>query len=217
MNIDNLLEEIHNDISFTDEDLENIKTSTTRHINEELEKINKYLEQSVLDFTTKQIENLKQLKIDRLSKHINTITEQTLIKVSDEFNLDKDSVLEKNKDNLLQINNYQQLYNPENPLLDLNNINEIPIKETISVKEETISVKEETISVKEETTTKKKNKKEKKDKKDKKDKLDNTTENDAYKTYLISQHKCPAFVKEKYCEKPPKHGHYCGYHKALNV
>lgn len=40
--------------------------------------------------------------------------------------------------------------------------------------------------------------------------------NKNYKTYLISKHKCPAFIRDKYCERNAKCGHYCAFHKKFN-
>ena len=232
MDLDNLLQEIYNDISFSNEDLENIKENTNRHITEELEKMNTYLKKSVLEFTKKEIETLKTSKIDRFNKNINTITENTLTHVAEEFNLNKEEVLEKNKDNLLQINNFHKLYeqdlNITNETLDTDiientetntqtnivNTDETNTQTNIVNTDET----NETNETSETNITQKKNKITK-PKKKKTIVLDDTTENDNYKNHLISQCKCPAFIKGKYCSRPPKSGcgHYCGFHKKFNV
>ena len=122
MDINNLLEEIYNDISFNESDLNNLKESTNKFIDEELEKINRYLTKSVMDFTRNEIEKMKKCKVDCLNKNINTITESVLTKVSEEYNLDKKKVLEDNKPNLLQINDLNNIYSDDNNnhILDLN-------------------------------------------------------------------------------------------------
>lgn len=220
MDLDNLLKEIYNDISFSNEDVENIKENTNRHISEELEKINTYLQKSVLEFTKQEIENLKKSKIDRFNKNINTITENTLTHVAKEFNLDKDEVLEKNKDNLLQINNFHTLYEQDLSIIkditeDSTTLNTIAQKEpctesTTNTTNTTNSIVNDNKVVKDKST---------KTKKKKAITLDETTENDNYKNHLISQHKCPAFIKGKYCSRPHKTGcgNYCGFHKKFNV
>ena len=114
MDLNSLLENIYNDISFTEDELDNLKQSTNKFIENELEKINKYLNKSVMDFTKNEIENLKKSKIDLLHKNINTITESVLIKVAEEYDLDQDEVLENNKINLLEINNFNNLYSDTN-------------------------------------------------------------------------------------------------------
>lgn len=209
MDINNLLENIYNDISFNESDLNNLKESTNKFIDEELEKINRYLTKSVMDFTKKEIEKMKKCKVDCLNKNINTITESVLTKVSEEYNLDKKKVLEDNKPNLLQISDLNNIYSDDNNnhILDLNESeNTVETVETEDNKNETID-KVKSINKKTTTNSKKKNT----------TKLDNTTENDAYKKHLIEQKKCPIFKDGKYCEKTAKHGHYCGYHKKFNV
>ena len=212
MDINNLLEEIYNDISFNESDLNNLKESTNKFIDEELEKINRYLTKSVMDFTRNEIEKMKKCKVDCLNKNINTITESVLTKVSEEYNLDKKKVLEDNKPNLLQINDLNNIYSDDNNnhILDLNESeNTVETVETVETddksqtnnKTEKSNDKTTTKSIKKKNTTK----------------LDNTTENDAYKKHLIEQKKCPIFQKGKYCEKTAKHGHYCGYHKKFNI
>jgi hypothetical protein len=199
MDLNNLLEEISNDISFNESDLNTIKESTDKFIEEELDKINRYLKKSVLDFTKKEIENLKKNKMDLLNKNINTITESVLIQVSEEYNLDKKKVLEDNKINLLEINNFHNLYEEDNNLLELNNtLNDI--EDNVCDEDNKKNNDKPTTKIKKKTVE-----------------LDKTTENYAYKNHLIQQKKCPIFQKGKYCEKTAKHGHYCGYHKKFNI
>jgi len=154
---------------------------------------NKFLEtemekikKNVYEFTQKEISKLKEKKIDRFNKNINTITENTLRNISTEYNLNVDEVLEKNQNNLLEIKDFNNLNNQDY------------ICEVI----EEDSTEESNSSNKTQNTLDK-------------PVLDKTTENQNYKNHLISQNKCPAFVKGKYCEKVPKHGHYCGYHKKF--
>lgn len=211
MDINNLLEEIYNDISFNESDLNNLTESTNTFIGEELEKINRYLTKSVMDFTKNEIERMKKCKVDCLNKNINTITESVLTKVSEEYNLDKKKILEDNKPNLLQINDLDNIYSDDNNnhILDLNDYEEtVETVETYDNKNQTNNKTEVKSNDKKTTTNiKKKNTA----------KLDNTTENDAYKNHLIQQKKCHVFQKSKYCEKSAKHGHYCGYHKKYNI
>ena len=149
MDINNLLENIYNDISFNESDLNNLKESTNKFIDEELEKINRYLTKSVMDFTKNEIEKMKKCKVDCLNKNINTITESVLTKVSEEYNLDKKKVLEDNKPNLLQISDLNNIYseNNTNDILDLdeseNSIetNETDDKEKCNEKKTTTSIK----------------------------------------------------------------------------
>tara|TARA_Y100000389_G_C17370160_1_gene468563 strand:- start:140 stop:811 length:672 start_codon:yes stop_codon:yes gene_type:complete len=223
MDINNLLEEIYNDISFNESDLNNLKESTNKFIGEELEKINRYLTKSVMDFTKNEIEKMKKCKVDCLNKNINTITESVLSKVSEEYNLDKKKVLEDNKPNLLQINDLDNIYsdNNNNHILDLNESeNTVETVETVETIEtiETVETNDNTNQTNNKTEVKSNDKKTTKSiKKKHTTQLDNTTENDTYKKHLIEQKKCPIFQKGKYCEKSAKHGHYCGYHKKFNV
>ena len=222
MDLNSLLENIYNDISFTEDELDNLKQSTNKFIENELEKINKYLNKSVMDFTKNEIENLKKSKIDLLHKNINTITESVLIKVAEEYDLDQDEVLENNKINLLEINNFNNLYS------DTNNdkILEVCINDSEQNTTEQSTTEQSTT---EQNTTEQSNIKEN-DKRNtntqnkskntsvkKSIKLDSTTENDVYKKHLIEQKKCPLFKSGKYCEKVAKHGNYCGYHKKFNI
>ena len=220
MDLNNLLENIYDDISFSESELDNLKESTNKFIENELDKINKYLKKSVIDFTKKEIENLKKNKIDLLHKNINTITESVLIKVSEEYDLDKDEVLQNNKPNLLEINNFNTLYSNDNSdkILDLyDTTNEEEsidnnIIQTDNKSEESKESEESEESKKFEEKSRKTFTKNKKPVK-----LDSTTENDAYKNHLIQQKKCPVFKGGKYCEKTAKHGHYCGYHKKFDT
>lgn len=215
MDLDNLLQDIYNDISFSNEDVENIKQNTNRYISEELEKINAYLQKSVLDFTKKEIENMKKSKIDRFNKNINTITENTLSHIAQEFNLDKNEVLEKNKDNLLKINDFHKLYEQDLTINDMSN----EIQDTQDTILESKSESKNESKSESKSESKAKQDKSNKTTKKKSITLDDTTENDNYKNHLISQNKCPAFLKGKYCCRPPKTGcgNYCGFHKKFNV
>ena len=198
--MEQLLEEIYSDISFNQEDLDILKNNTNNYINEELKKVNIYLTKSVKEFCKDEIEKMKQKKIDRFNNNINSITEKSVRLVAKRYDLDEDDVVELNKDNMLEVNDFHTLYQqtytdefeeePENTVEE--NINDVFCKSA------------ENLNMTLENKTSKK-------------KLDKTTENNDYKEYLISQNKCPAFIKGKYCEKEPKHGHYCGYHKKFHI
>lgn len=199
--MEKLLEDIYSDISFNKEDLDNLKDSTNNYINSELKKINVYLMESVKEFCKGEVEKMKNKKIDRFNNNINSITEKSVRLVAQEYDLDEDDVVELNKDNMIEINDFHTLYQQtyteefeEEPETDKveENINEVFTKSA------------ENLNMTLENKTSKK-------------KLDKTTENNDYKEYLISQNKCPAFIKGKYCEKAPKHGHYCGYHKKFHI
>jgi len=199
--MEKLLEDIYSDISFNKEDLDNLKDSTNNYINSELKKINVYLMESVKEFCKGEVEKMKNKKIDRFNNNINSITEKSVRLVAQEYDLDEDDVVELNKDNMIEINDFHTLYQQtyteefeEEPETDKveENINEVFTKSA------------ENLNMTLENKTDKK-------------KLDKTTENNDYKEYLISQNKCPAFIKGKYCEKAPKHGHYCGYHKKFHI
>lgn len=223
MDLNNLLENIYDDISFSESELDNLKESTNKFIENELDKINKYLKKSVIDFTKKEIENLKKNKIDLLHKNINTITESVLIKVSEEYDLDKDEVLQNNKPNLLEINNFNTLYSNDNSdkildLYDTTNEEELIDNNIIQTDNKSEESEESNESEDSEKSKKSEEKSRKTVTKIKKPvKLDSTTENDAYKNHLIQQKKCPVFKGGKYCEKTAKHGHYCGYHKKFDT
>ena len=199
--MEQLLEDIYSDISFNKDDLDNLKDSTNNYINNELKKINVYLMESVKKFCKNEVEKMKSKKIDRFNNNINSITEKSVRLVAQEYDLDEDDVVELNKDNMIEINDfhtlYQQTYTEE--------FEEEP--ETDKVEEdinEVFTKSAENLNMTLENKTDK-------------TKLDKTTENNDYKEYLISQNKCPAFIKGKYCEKAPKHGHYCGYHKKFHI
>lgn len=198
--MEKLLEDIYSDISFNKEDLDNLKDSTNNYINSELKKINVYLMESVKEFCKGEVEKMKNKKIDRFNNNINSITEKSVRLVAQEYDLDEDDVVELNKDNMIEINDFHTLYQQtyteefeEEPETDKveENINDVFCKSA------------ENLNMTLENKTEKK--------------LDKTTENNDYKEYLISQNKCPAFIKGKYCEKAPKHGHYCGYHKKFHI
>ena len=198
--MEKLLEDIYSDISFNKEDLDNLKDSTNNYINSELKKINVYLMESVKEFCKGEVEKMKQKKIDRFNNNINSITEKSVRLVAKEYDLDEDDVIELNKDNMIEINDfhtlYQQTYTEE--------FEEEPKKDEVEENINDVFCKSaENLNMTLENNTEKK--------------LDKTTENNDYKEYLISQNKCPAFVKGKYCEKVPKHGHYCGYHKKFHI
>lgn len=199
--MEQLLEDIYSDISFNKEDLDNLKDSTNNYINSELKKINVYLMQSVKEFCKGEVEKMKNKKIDRFNNNVNSITEKSVRLVAQEYDLDEDDVVELNKDNMIEINDFHTLYQQtyteefeEEPETDKveENINEVFTKSA------------ENLNMTLENKTDK-------------TKLDKTTENNDYKEYLISQNKCPAFIKGKYCEKDPKHGYYCGYHKKFHI
>tara|TARA_B100001142_G_C14287389_1_gene637522 strand:+ start:304 stop:897 length:594 start_codon:yes stop_codon:yes gene_type:complete len=191
--IDSILEDLYNDISLNKEDQEELEDSCKNFISGELEKIKITLSNRVNEFCTKEVKKLKDKKMDRFNKNMNVLTENTCRFIADEFGLDEDEVMEQNKDNLLKINDYHEVYkqnyienNDKNDEDDENDDeNDDNTKNHFEVKKEIV--------------------------------LDSSNENDEYKGFLISKKQCPAFIKGKYCCKAPKPGTlYCGYHKRFN-
>ena len=196
--IDSILEDLYNDISLNKEDQEELEDSCKNFISDELEKIKITLSNRVNEFCVKEVKKLKDKKMDRFNKNMNALTENTCRFIADEFGLEEDEVIEQNKDNLLKINDYHEVYkqnyiennyenNDEN-----NDENDEDDKEEEDDKKNHFEVKKEVV-------------------------LNSSTENDEYKEFLISKKQCPAFIKGKYCCKIPKPGTlYCGYHKRFN-
>ena len=203
-NIEAVLEEIYEDISLNKEDKENLELSCKNFLCEELKRMQEQLENRMKSHLKTEIEELKNKKIDRFNKNMNNITENTLKYIAEEFDLDEKEVLEQNKDNLLKINDYHSLYSQ--------NYKTFVLEEQEQEEEQEEDQKEDQKEEQEEITKTKKIVM-----KEKKEELDNSYENDTYTNHLIKNKKCPAFIKEKYCEKDAKHGHYCGYHKKFNV
>lgn len=193
--IDSILEDLYNDISLNKEDQEELNNSCKKFISGELEKIKITLSNRVNEFCEKEIKKLKDKKMDRFNKNMNILTENTCRFIADEFGLDKDEVIKQNKDNLLKINDYHEVYKQnyiENEDEDEDNDNDKNSNEEENDKKNHFEVKKEVV-------------------------LDSSSENDEYKGFLISKKQCPAFIKGKYCCKAPKPGTlYCGYHKRFN-
>lgn len=203
--IDSILAELYNDISLSNEDKEELEYSCKNFIFSELEKLKTTLSNRVNEFCVEEVKKLKNKKIDRFNKNMNDLNEKTCRFIADKFDLDEDEVIEENKDNLLKINDYHEVYkqnyvetaivenneNSENSENSENNNNE---ENTDTVeKKNHFEVKKQIV-------------------------LDSTTENDEYKAFLISKKQCPAFVKGKYCCKTPKPGkNHCGYHKRFDT
>tara|TARA_Y100001958_G_scaffold135815_1_gene107246 strand:- start:351 stop:944 length:594 start_codon:yes stop_codon:yes gene_type:complete len=191
--IDSILEELYNDISLNKEDQTELEDSCKKFISGELEKIKITLSNRVNEFCKKEVKKLKDKKMDRFNKNMNVLTENTCRFIADEFGLDKDEVIEQNKDNLLKINDYHEVYKQnyiENE--DEDEDNDKNSNEEENDKKNHFEVKKEVV-------------------------LDSSSENDEYKGFLISKKQCPAFIKGKYCCKAPKPGTlYCGYHKRFN-
>ena len=191
--IDAILEDLYNDISLNKEDQEELENSCKNFISDELEKMKITLSNRVNEFCTKEVIKLKNKKMDRFNKNMNIITENTCRFIADEFGLEEDEVIEQNKDNLLKINDYHEVYKQNY----IGNGDENDDKNDEENDEE--NDKKNHFEVKKEVV------------------LDSSSENDQYKEFLISKKQCPAFIKGKYCCKVPKPGTlYCGYHKRFN-
>ena len=194
--VESILEELYNDISLNKEDKEELEKSCETFILGELDKIKITLSNKVNEFCVEEVKKMKDKKMDRFNKNMNDLTEKTCRFIADEFGLEEEEVLEQNKDNLLKINNYHEVYK-QNYVDTIEETNEEEVK--ITKTEDKDSKKKNHFEIKKEIV------------------LDSKTENDAYKSFLISKKQCPAFVKGKYCCKAPKTGTlYCGYHKRFN-
>lgn len=193
--IDSILEDLYNDISLNKEDQEELEDSCKKFISGELEKMKITLNNRVNDFCTKEVKKLKDKKMDRFNKNMNVLTENTCRFIADEFGLEEDEVIEQNKDNLLKINDYHEVYKQN--YIENNDDDENDEKNDENDEEE--EDKKNHFEVKKEVV------------------LDSSNENDEYKGFLISKKQCPAFIKGNYCCKAPKPGTlYCGYHKRFN-
>ena len=111
--ISTLLEDIHNDISFGDDDKKNIEMKCKKFLINELKIIEELLEQKMIKFCENEVDKMKEVKKDRFNENVNKITEQAVRQIATEFSLDEETLLEKNKNNLLQINNYHELCTSE--------------------------------------------------------------------------------------------------------
>lgn len=190
--IDSILEDLYNDISLNKEDQEELNNSCKKFISGELEKIKITLSNRVNEFCEKEIKKLKDKKMDRFNKNMNILTENTCRFIADEFGLDKDEVIEQNKDNLLKINDYHEVYKQ-------NYVETVEDDKEEDIENDEKKTKKNHFEIKKEII------------------LDSTTENDEYKSFLISKNQCPAFIKGKYCCKVPKPGKkHCGYHKRFD-
>ena len=193
--IDSILEDLYNDISLNKEDQEELENSCKNFISGELEKMKITLNNRVNEFCVKEVKKLKDKKMDRFNKNMNVLTENTCRFIADEFGLEEDEVIEQNKDNLLKINDYHEVYKQN--YIEINDEDDEDDKDDED--DEDDDDKKNHFEVKKEVV------------------LDSSNENDTYKKFLISKKQCPVFIKGKYCCKVPKPGtQYCGYHKRFN-
>ena len=108
--VESILEGLYNDISINKEDKEELENSCNNFMLEELEKIKITLSSRVNEFCKGEMKKMKDKKMDRFNKNMNDITINTCRFIADEFDLDEDEVIEQNKDNLLKINDYHEVY-----------------------------------------------------------------------------------------------------------
>ena len=108
--VESILEELYNDISLNKEDKEELEKSCETFILGELDKIKITLSNKVNEFCVEEVKKMKDKKMDRFNKNMNDLTEKTCRFIADEFGLEEEEVLEQNKDNLLKINNYHEVY-----------------------------------------------------------------------------------------------------------
>jgi hypothetical protein len=201
--VESILEELYNDLSLSKEDKEELENSCNNFMLSELDKIKITLSKRVNEFCMEEVKKMKDKKMDRFNMNMNNMTINTCKFIADEFDLDEDEIIEQNKDNLLKINNYHEVYKQ--------NYVETVIEEENKNTEEEDNEEEDNEEDNEEVN--KKNPFEIK----KSIVLDSKTENTDYKNFLITKKQCPAFIKGKYCCKIPKPGtNYCGYHKRFN-
>jgi hypothetical protein len=195
--IDSILEDLYNDISLNKEDQEELENSCKNFISGELEKMKITLNNRVNEFCVKEVKKLKDKKMDRFNKNMNVLTENTCRFIADEFGLEEYEVIEQNKDNLLKINDYHEVYKQN--YIEINDEDDKDNEDDENDEDEEDDDKKNHFEVKKEVV------------------LDSSNENDTYKKFLISKKQCPAFIKGKYCCKVPKPGtQYCGYHKRFN-
>lgn len=195
--IDSILEDLYNDISLNKEDQEELENSCKNFISGELEKMKITLNNRVNEFCVKEVKKLKDKKMDRFNKNMNVLTENTCRFIADEFGLEEYEVIEQNKDNLLKINDYHEVYKQN--YIEINDEDDKDNEDDENDEDEEDDDKKNHFEVKKEVV------------------LDSSNENDTYKKFLISKKQCPAFIRGKYCCKVPKPGtQYCGYHKRFN-
>lgn len=212
--ISTLLEDIHNDISFSDDDKKNLEMKCKTFLINEMKSMEQLLEEKMMKFCEKEVDKMKEVKKDRFNENVNKITEQAVRQIATEFELDEEKVLEKNKNNLLQINNFHELCTSEKtkPLINANtldNSEDEDINEDNKTETKTATKTATKTDNKTETKTEKKVQVKKKlvNKPD-------TSDKEAYETYLIGLNKCPGIKKDgSFCERPKKYGCFCGFHK----
>ena len=215
--VESILEGLYNDISINKEDKEELENSCNNFMLEELEKIKITLSSRVNEFCQGEMKKMKDKKMDRFNKNMNDITINTCRFIAEEFDLVEDEVIEQNKDNLLKIKNYHEVYK-QNYLEDVigedNNDND-----NDNDNENEDDNEDDNKEDNEEDSKKSENGKTNNPFEIKKEVvLDSLTENDDYKNFLISKNQCPAFIKGKYCCKVPKpNKNHCGYHKRFEV
>jgi histone H3/H4 len=227
MDINQILNEICDDVTISENDLKNIQNNTEKYLKNELEKIHIQLKKSIVDFTKEEVNKLKRSKLENINNKINNIVEDILIKTSEHYNLDQDEVLQNNKVNLLTLDTFNEHVNePVNEVVDepvnkvvnepVNEVVNEPVNEVVNepVNEPVNEVVDEPVNeVVNEPVNEVVNDEPKSCEKPKSKKVSN----EDYKNKLISENKCPVIVKNKFCEKKAKHGCYCGYHKKYNV
>ena len=231
--VESILEELYNDISINKEDKDEMENSCNNFMLEELEKIKITLSIRMNEFCLGEMKKMKDKKMDRFNKNMNDITINTCRFIAKEFKLVEEEVIEQNKDNLLKINNYHEVYkqnyiedviedndnnnnndNNDNNNNDDNNDNNDNNDNDDNNDDDDDDDNDDNDDNDDDNDEKTKNPFEIK----KTIVLDSLTENDDYKKFLISKNKCPAFIKGKYCCKPPKpKKNHCGYHKRFEV
>ena len=179
--VENILTELYNDISLSNEDKKELEKACNDFMLSELEKIKITLSNRVNEFCVEEVKKMKDKKMDRFNKNMNDMTINTCRFIANEFDLNEEEVIEQNKDNLLKINDFHEVYKQtyvetivqeeEKDEENENNEEKIP-KNHFEIKKEIV--------------------------------LDSKTENDDYKNFLISKKQCPAFIKGKYCCKNTK-------------
>tara|TARA_B100001564_G_scaffold348023_1_gene349452 strand:- start:1167 stop:1787 length:621 start_codon:yes stop_codon:yes gene_type:complete len=203
LTIETLLDEIHKDISFSDEDKRKLEMSCKTFLIGQLKEIEEILSNKMEEFCKDEIEKMKEIKKDRFNENVNKATEHAVRQIATKFDLNETEVLEHNKCNLLEIKNYHELCSSEKtkPLVSPN---PSPKKESPKIIQNKPKDSESTDTKTSKSNTIKKVPICSPDISDK----------EAYKGFLISKNKCPAIKKDgKFCEKPKKFGHFCGFHK----
>ena len=196
-----LIQEMDNDLSFSEDDKELLLVNCKNYMEE-------------------QMEVMRQIKLELVYKKFNIVLNLIGDRICEQFNLDKELVnalinAQLLESDLLKLNKLEKKLKNKD-LLEL--IEEEEKNEEVKNEEvKNEEIKNEEVKKKDEKKVEIKNKKSKKKKEEKDINKDNEEEN-SIKEMLISQGLCP--IKNKtgcgYCKRKKTNGIYCGYHRSFN-